>query len=208
MLNRSGKRKIINPDHVKIKPNFVNDSFEYLPYERRKKRFVYAGRLDPLKGINILLDAWKLLGNDAPELVICGSGPMEEWCKEYIEKNHLSTVEMKGQMSNSDVRMIMGDSQGIILPTQWYEGFPMTIVEAFSMHVPVIGSEIGNVGEIIRDGRNGYVFRHDSAQDLADVIMKMMRNPIEIEQESIEAYSAERNYLILNEIYEDAVKEC
>lgn len=72
-----------------------------------------------LKGIDILLHAWKELGENAPKLVICGTGPMEKWCKDYVEENRLN-VEMKGFVTNEEARRLMGRSKALILPTQWY----------------------------------------------------------------------------------------
>ncbi len=59
--------------------------------------FIYVGRLDKLKGVDILLKAWKLMGENAPRLLVCGTGPMEDWCREYIAKNGLTSVEMRGR---------------------------------------------------------------------------------------------------------------
>lgn len=47
---------------------------------------MFAGRLEKIKGIDFLLEAWKQMGGKAPKLIICGVGPMEEWCREYINK--------------------------------------------------------------------------------------------------------------------------
>ena len=57
-LNRRNK-KIIDEDKIFIKPNFVNIERNIIPYEQRKNQFVFVGRLDKLKGINILFDSWE-----------------------------------------------------------------------------------------------------------------------------------------------------
>ena len=67
------------------------------------------------------------MGEQAPKLIVCGTGPMEEWCRRFVEKNKIN-VELRGFVSNEDVREILANSKALILPTRLYEGFPMSIV--------------------------------------------------------------------------------
>lgn len=149
--------KQIKPEKVFVKPNFVNRKVEN--EEKRKNQFVFAGRLDKLKGIDLLLKTWKEMGKIAPKLVICGTGPMEKWCKDYIEENRLN-IEMKGFVPNEKVLRIIGESKALILPTQLYEGFPMTIVEAYSVGTPVICTDVGNCGCLVEEGVTGWKFKN------------------------------------------------
>ena len=158
--------KQIKPERVFVKPNFV-DSWEVpvLPEKERKNQFLFAGRLDRLKGVEMLLTAWKLMGQKAPNLILCGTGPMEGWCRDMIVENGLK-VEMMGFVDNRQVRRMLAESKAMILPTQWYEGFPMSIVEAFSVGTPVVCSDLGNAGSIVTEGVTGRKFRADSPQSL------------------------------------------
>lgn len=145
--------KGIQEERVFVKPNFVDRKAEIKV--ERKDQFVFAGRLDKLKGIDLLLTAWKEMGESAPKLVVCGTGPMEDWCKAYVWENNLN-VEMRGYLPNEETLEIIGESRALILPTQLYEGFPMTIVEAFSVGTPVICSNLGNCGCVVENGVTGY----------------------------------------------------
>lgn len=69
--------------------------------------------------------------------------------------HRLNKIEMRGKVSNSEAKKLMSESQALILPDLWYEGFPMTIVEAYSVGYPVIGSNIGNVGCLIEESVTG-----------------------------------------------------
>lgn len=194
--------KQIKPERVFIKPNFVDDGdVDIIPYEQRENQFIFAGRMDKLKGVDILLEAWKLMGTDAPKLLICGTGPMEDWCKEYIKKNNLSTVEMKGFVPNTEAKKLIANSKTLILPTQWYEGFPMTIVEAYSVGTPVIGSNIGNVGSLIEDGVTGFKFAQNDKKSMISTIDFCQKQKLIIKPETIECYSRERNIKKLCNIY-------
>lgn len=66
--------KQVNQDKVFVKPNFVNSIGEFIPGTQRVNQFVFVGRLDKLKGIDILLKAWNRMGKAAPKLIVCGTG--------------------------------------------------------------------------------------------------------------------------------------
>ncbi len=195
--------KQIRDDKVYIKPNFTRLDVEATPYDSRKKQIVYAGRLEKIKGVDLMLQAWMKLGDKAPKLVICGSGELEDWCREYIENNELGNVEMLGQVSNEEAKQLIGQSMAMIHPTQWYEGFPMTIAEAYSMGTPIIASDIGNVGSLVVDGVTGVKFKGNSVVGMAKAVESFMASPVHLPEEYLTKYSEENNYVMLKGIYED-----
>ncbi len=194
--------KQIDKEKVFVKPNFVKTAEKILPYEKRKDQFVYAGRLEEIKGIDLLLRAWSRLDREQFRLVVCGTGSMEQWCKDYIEKENLSNVEMRGFLDNEAVKEVIGESKALILPTRWYEGFPMTIAEAYSLGTPVIVSDLGNSGSLIEEGKNGMKFQPDSEKSLCAAVKKMHSSFEGMERKWIEQYSEESNYEQLRKIYE------
>ncbi|MDO5424820.1 MAG: glycosyltransferase [Eubacteriales bacterium] len=163
--------KQIKPEKVFVKPNFVESKGGFVSGENRKNQFVFAGRLDKLKGIDILFEAWKRMGDTAPELVVCGTGSMEEWCKSFVQQNRVN-VELRGFVSNDEVLEIIANSRALVLPTQLYEGFPMNIVEAFCVGTPVICSDLGNAGNVVEDGINGVKFQCDSPSALIQAVRR------------------------------------
>lgn len=203
--------KQIKPSQVFVKPNFVDSKdMIVVPFEQRENRFIFVGRLDKLKGIDLLLESWNQMGSKAPRLLICGTGPMEDWCRKYIEKNHLREVEIMGFLPNNEVRQLIANSKALILPTQWYEGFPMTIVEAYSVGTPVIGPDMGNVGDLVVNNETGLKFRYDSTKELinaVDIFEKMDRKWQDNCKYIFEKrYSPEHNIIILNDVYEEIEK--
>lgn len=200
--------KQIKPERVFIKPNFVNQNHKAISTDEKGNYFIYVGRLDKMKGTDILLKAWNLLGSNAPRLIICGAGPMEDWCRDYIAKNRIN-AEMLGLVQNSEALGLIARSKALILPTQLYEGLPMTIVEAFSTGTPVICSDIGNAGDIVKDGITGLKFQHDSAEALEDVIRNFDACNKKLGENAYlkfcKNFSAESNYISLMNIYK-AVK--
>ena len=164
--------------------------------------FLYVGRLDELKGIKVLFEAWRLMGADAPHLIVCGKGPLEDWCTRQAQGLN---IEMKGYVENRSVRQIISQSEALVLPTLWYEGFPMTIVEAFSAGIPVICSDLGNSGSLIEDGVTGWKFKAGSAEGLIEAIKKRQRQSSNISdsvrQVFEDYYTPDANYRCLTDIY-------
>ena len=192
--------KGIKGESVFVKPNFVDRKAEIKV--KRKDQFVFAGRLDKLKGIDLLLTAWKEMGESTPKLVVCGTGPMEDWCKAYVRENNLN-VEMRGYLPNEETLEIIGESRALILPTQWYEGFPMTIVEAYSVGTPVICTDIGNCGCVVEEGVTGWKFQNRNA--LIDAILCSSNIVDTVKAEYKTTYREDRNYMLLSKIYGECV---
>lgn len=192
--------KQINEENVFVKPNFIKNRGEFIPAERRKKQFVFAGRLDKLKGIEILLESWKQMGSTAPKLIVCGTGPLEKWCKDFIQKYDLN-VEMLGFVPNEDALKIIAISRALVLPTQWYEGFPMSIVEAFSVGTPVVCSDLGNAGSIVDDGLTGVKFRPEVTEELIQALGKCEGLHEKTWTLYLEKYTEKKNYEMLMKIY-------
>ena len=86
--------KQIKAKQIFVKLSFVKNSVEVVAQENRENRFIFAGRLDKLKGIDVLVEAWKLIGKNATKLIVCGSGPMKALCKELVESSKVN-VEQK-----------------------------------------------------------------------------------------------------------------
>lgn len=210
-LTEFNKEKLLNLKQVDIKkvfikPNFVDCNSPVIPYNKRKNQFVFAGRLDKTKGVDKLFYAWNKMGESAPKLLICGTGPLENWCKQFIKKNNLANVKMLGFIENDQVRKIISTSKALILPSQWYEGFPMSIVESFSVGTPVIGSDIGNIGSIIIDEVNGLKISPNSVEGLVNAIesfedKNLVSNTFQYYRDN---YTSETNYHTLLNIYQSA----
>lgn len=213
MLNRLSKKKVFEENRIFIKPNFTfswadNCRKETIGCEsktnngrNRKNQFIYVGRLEKIKGIHILFEAWKQLGGQAPALVVCGKGEENEWCHRFIEENHLRNIRMMGFLPNDRVKHMIAESKALIMPTQCYEGFGMTIVEAFSAGTPVIGSNIGNVAEIVKEGKTGWLFQPTDVDGLVECVKKCSDISGSVYREYCEKYTEKNNYLILSEIY-------
>lgn len=201
--------KQLREDQISIKPNFVGEP-QYFQ-KQRTNRIIFVGRLEKLKGVDLLLEAWKLLGKEAPELLLCGTGPLEHWCREYIRENNLN-VTMKGFVPNTEVRRWIGTSRALILPTQCYESFPVSIVEAYAAGTPVITGNMGNAGDLVKEGQTGLHYQYDSPQAMAGAIrtFKMTCTPQWYENargKYTELYYPQANYACLVSIYDSVLNK-
>jgi glycosyltransferase involved in cell wall biosynthesis len=171
---------------------------------------LFVGRLSPEKGINTLLEAWRYLDNIP--LKIVGDGPLMPVVQELKHRYNLERVEILGGRSHEDVLSLMKDARYLLFQSECYEGFPMTIVEAFACGLPVIGPDLGSVAEIIADDVTGLHFVPGDPNDLAAKVRWAWEHPDEMKrmglatrQEYESKYTAKQNYQMIMEIYERAI---
>src|SRR5690606_7699489 len=100
---------------------------------------LFVGRLAVEKGIDVLLSAWDILGDQAPRLVIAGDGPLAPKVAQAARTR--SNISYVGHVPPDQVLMLMKEAQFLVAPSVAFESFPMTIVEAFATGLPVIGSK-------------------------------------------------------------------
>ncbi len=203
-INERGCRQIW-PEHVYVKSNFVwpGEAACELP---RKDQFLYVGRLDDIKGIRTLVEAWREMGDK--ELLICGSGPSEAWVKGYLERHHRKQVKLLGQVSHEQVQKLLRESRALIMPTQWYEGQPMVILESYAAGTPVIGSRMGNVKDMIKEGITGITVAPGSPEQLREAILQLPEFDAAVIRRHFEIYyDPEKNYAQLAEIYQKVIEK-
>jgi len=134
----------------------------------RKDYYLYFGRLSHEKGVEMVIEAFKQLPQ--AKLKIVGTGPIEKDL--ILEAKGTNNIEFLGFKSGNELHRLVQGAQFVIVPSQWYENNPMTIVESYSFGTPVIGSDLGGIPEIIEDGKTGYVFNHSNLESLITTIKK------------------------------------
>ncbi|MEO0856788.1 MAG: glycosyltransferase [Bacteroidota bacterium] len=138
-------------ERVHVKPNFVHPDLGPGPGD--SETFVFVGRLSTEKGIDTLMKAWD--GLRVP-LVIVGDGPLRPDVEAFAQAHPM--VSYRGQVDLKEVVALLGDARCLVMPSQWYETFGRTIVEAFSRGTPVIASNLGAMAELVADEHNGLLF--------------------------------------------------
>lgn len=151
--------KLANVDNVVL----YNSTAKSIKGEKsRGDYFLYYGRLSYEKGIDKLIDAAKEL--PWLKLKIVGTGHIENELKSRVGIS--SRIEFIGYKKGQELYDIVANAQFVVVPSQWYENNPMTIVEAYSFGTPVIGSDLGGIPEIIENGSTGFIFKHESMDSL------------------------------------------
>lgn len=193
-------------EKIAVKPNFVSSNI--LTGSHKGGYALFVGKLVKYKGIETLLQAWRSLNEPIP-LKVVGQGPLEI----LLKSNLPSSVEYLGQQPREEVLKLMQDATLIIFPSEWYEGFPMTIAEAFATGSPVVASRIGAASEIVRDGRSGWHFEPGNAENLAQVVQQAWSDSQELSRRGAlarkqydELYSIEKNYLMTMKLYQTAIE--
>lgn len=205
-FNKDKLSNLIDKDKICIKPNFSMGECKDILYSNEREYFIFVGRLEKLKGIDILIKSWDKVIDE--KLIIVGNGPLENWIKNYIQENDIKNIELLGYVENKKVMDLIVKAKALILPSQCYEGFPMSIIEALSAGVQVIGSNLGNVGSIINDNNVGQTFIYNDENDLANIVNCFSRNKLNnkdidnCKKTFDEKYSKDINYKQLIDIYQ------
>jgi len=192
-------------DRLFVKPNFVHPDPE--PSFAAGSYGVYVGRLSDEKRVSTLLKAWSRLRVDIPLLII-GDGPERKKLEAQVQHLQLRNVSLLGRLTREESLAKVKGAFALMLPSECYENFPLTIAEAFACGTPVICSGLGAMKEIVEDGRTGLHFSPGDPDDIASKIewawthqelVSAMRHEARREYES--KYTAERNGEMLTEIY-------
>jgi glycosyltransferase involved in cell wall biosynthesis len=143
-------------------PNFI-DCNQYLPDYNAGKYFLYFGRLAPEKGVDTLIRAAAQAG---VWLRIAGSGPNEEEFK-VLADEHGGRIDFLGYCSGDTLKELIRKARAVVLPSQWYENAPISILEAYASGKPVIGARIGGIPEMIPSEDLGWLFESGNVEQLA-----------------------------------------
>ncbi|MBI2791940.1 MAG: glycosyltransferase family 4 protein [Gammaproteobacteria bacterium] len=143
---------------LQLKPNWIDEPKQvYLSEE--KKDYVFVGRLEPAKGIDVLLSTWKKLPKSF-HLQIIGTDDDGKYLKQYACEN----ISFLGKLTREEVLAHIGKAKYLLQTSLSYETFGLTIVEALSFGTPVIGFNIGTRSEFIQTGKNGFLCEKENLE--------------------------------------------
>ncbi|NGM60509.1 glycosyltransferase family 4 protein [Sphingobacterium sp. SGG-5] len=199
----------LRPDQIAIKPNFVNP-IAVPENPVRENYFVYIGRLSPEKGILPLLRAFS---KSSCSLKIYGTGPLQSTVEKYAHR--YPNIEFHGFQQKDVLYQALSRSQALVVPSIWFEGMPMTVLESFACGTPVLASKIGILSEMIQDGKNGTHFEAGHEDSLVAALDKWQNLSTEEKRQiSVNCqneywgnYSPEKNVLLLESIYRETLKQ-
>jgi glycosyltransferase involved in cell wall biosynthesis len=162
--------------------------------------------------VRTLLRAWQNLGNR--RLLVVGDGPLDDELRATARTKGLA-AEFLGHRPRSEVLDLTRRAMFLIVPSEWFEGFPMVVLEALACGTPIIASELGSLDEIVTDGVTGAKFPPGDAEGLVRAVRRLGDDPDELARMRVAAratfdreYGSERNLSQLMAIYRDAISGC
>jgi len=207
VLTDFAKKKLIQtgvPKYkIRVKPNFVEYKLPNEHSTRKEERAVFVGRLSYEKGCLQMINNWHSINYP---LYIIGSGPLQEKARLIAGSN--PNIFFLGNMENEKVQEFLRNSSFLVFPSTWYEGMPLTILEAMAAGIPIIATDFGPRRELVIEGHTGFLYNPSDQNDFVRKTMCLI-NDRELCQSMSKAaraeyerkYSSEINYRMLSKIY-------
>lgn len=139
-------------------------------------KVVYIGRLEEVKGIDILLQAFSMVKKEQINcsLTLLGDGAYRNECENMVcEKGLQQSVFFEGFVLDKEKYMESADI--FVYPSRWQEAFGISIIEAMSYGVICIASNVGGIPEILQDGVNGFLFENENVFQLKEKLMNVQQ---------------------------------
>jgi glycosyltransferase involved in cell wall biosynthesis len=171
-------------------PNYV-DSSRFEPAYEVGDYFLYFGRLATEKGVNTLMLAAKTAG---VKLKIAGTGPIEAELH-TLQAELAGDVEFLGYCSGAKLHDLIRDARAVVLPSEWYENAPMSVLESFALGKPAVGALIGGIPEMVIEGETGWGYESGNTDALAALLLRLMTMP---DAQIAQVGRAARNHVTVN----------
>lgn len=179
----------------------IGNGVDLSPFERvevkkaRLFKILFVGRLHPQKGLFYLADAVKIINQKYPQVqvVIVGEGPQEVKLKKYLAKAGLSSKFIfKGKLTGKSLISEYKSSHLFVLPSV-YEGFPLTLLEAWAAKLPVVVTAVGEISKLVKNRVNGVVVKPANSQKLSEAIVSVIENK-ERENLGLQGYKVAKQF--------------
>lgn len=187
-------------EKLRVMSNFIDARKVAGQICRKEDYYVFLGRLSSVKGIKTLCQAAVQLPY---KLMVIGGGPLEKELRSQYQS--AQNIEFLGQLQWEQIKPILSKARFMVIPSEWSENNPISIIESLSLGTPVLGANIGGIPELI-DPTRGMTFQSGDCQDLVSALQKIWDTPFDyaaIAHDAIEQYQAETYYThLLSTIYE------
>lgn len=186
-----------NKDKLISLCNFIDITKCQRKYFEKEDYYCFIGRISHEKGVKTLIDA----ANKLPyKLKIIGGGPLLEELRSIANSN----IEFVGFKQWNEIKELVGKARFSVIPSEWYENNPLSVIEAQCLGTPVLGANIGGIPELIENEITGMTFESKNVIDLVKKIEFMWKCNFDyklISQQSQMRYNAENYYNQILEIY-------
>ena len=188
-------------DKLQVLCNFMDtERCRRADYGKKDDYYCYVGRLSHEKGVATLIAAAARLPH---RLKVVGGGPLLEPLKAESERLE-ANIEFVGHKPWEEIKEIVGRARFAVIPSEWYENNPLSVIEAECLGTPVLGAHIGGIPELIEESVNGMAFESRNVEDLAEKIKAMYSATFDyggIADKAQGRFGADAYYRGLMEIY-------
>jgi glycosyltransferase involved in cell wall biosynthesis len=146
-------------EKIRIKPNFTADPGPRAVSPDASESVLFVGRLSPEKGIEQLIRAWNEADTARLRLLVVGDGPLRTRAIRLAGPG----IDFLGFRQPAEVRRLMLKARALVFPSQWYEMFALTLVEAMAAGLPIVANDVGGVSEVVGDAVFGLLTSDDRA---------------------------------------------
>ncbi len=173
-----------------------------LQSERKHFRIGFIGTLAEHKGCHVLIEAFNMLPNDSAILKIYGSP--DEHPEYFMKLKSISSkntnVEFCGTFDNSKILNVISDFDVLVVPSIWLENTPLVIYSAQAARCPVVGSNFKGISDVIKHNHNGLLFQPGNYEDLADILLRLIKTPALVSRLSKNAKLPKTTYKYVDEL--------
>ncbi len=183
--------------------------------ERREGSVLYAGRLEPEKGVMQLLECFAVVVERMAEarLTLAGTGSLDRELRDRVRRMGLeASVELTGHLNGESMRRLYRQARLLVMPSLWPEPFGLAGPEAMSYGVPVVGSGRGGMSSWLKDGKNGLVADPDDRQAFAVAVVRLLEDDelygtlSENARKGVRRFAPERHARQLEDVYLDVLQ--
>jgi glycosyltransferase involved in cell wall biosynthesis len=170
------------PDRISVSAYGMDDG--WVPEDREKTpaagvRIGYLGQIEPLKGVDLLVRAFRRVATPDATLTLYGNDAKNP--AYTAELRRLSEedprIHFAGPFSRDERAAVLRNLDVVVVPSRWYENAPIVIAEAHAMRTPVIAANLGGMAEVVRDDTDGMLFAPDDIDDLTRCLQRVIDEP-------------------------------
>ncbi|MCD4785409.1 MAG: glycosyltransferase family 4 protein [Candidatus Eremiobacteraeota bacterium] len=191
VLSNNSRELMVNAGFDEGKIKVINLTFDFNEvnkygsdeYKLDPGLVLFVGWIQPRKGIDIVVEAFKKIADEIPgaKLVVFGAADNEEYenkIKSVVNESNLrDRVEFKGRRPYPEVRDYMTRANAVVIAEQWPNMSPLTMVEAMAYKRGVVAGAIGGIPEFIEHGKTGFLAKYNDPEEFAGYIIKLIKEP-------------------------------
>jgi glycosyltransferase involved in cell wall biosynthesis len=205
------RRAGVFPERLRVVNHFA-DVLGTPVKDRPGGHLVFAGRLSPEKGVDVLIESLALTRRPAV-LDVAGDGPSRGRLEELASARAPGRVRFHGRLDKGALQQLVRSSVASVVPSRWHENQPMTVLESFGAGVPVVATGLGGLPELVRDGVDGWLVPAEDPAALAGAIDTVLSAPgralsmgAAARQRVLRDFSVERHLEAVAAVYADAAR--